>query len=98
MENSRSKKAVAASLSLALALGSVPGVALADDEGQSDNSSEESQQRASYTFSANGGQFGSSDVANIEANEDGSVDAPTPHQIWLHLQGLVFYLQPRSDS
>ncbi len=78
MENSRSKKAVAASLSLALALGSVPAVALADDEGQSDNSSEESQQRASYTFSANGGQFGSSDVANIEANEDGSVDAPTP--------------------
>ena len=78
MENSRSKKAVAASLSLALALGSVPAVALADDEGQSDNSSEESQQRASYTFSANGGQFGSGDVANIEANEDGSVDAPTP--------------------
>lgn len=78
MESSRSKKAVAASLSLALALGSVPAVALADDEGQSDNSSEESQQRASYTFSANGGQFGSSDVANIEANEDGSVDAPTP--------------------
>ena len=78
MENSRSKKAVAASLSLALALGSVPAVALADDEGQSDNSSEESQQRASYTFSANCGQFGSSDVANIEANEDGSVDAPTP--------------------
>lgn len=78
MENSRSKKTVAASLSLALALGSVPAVALADDEGQSDNSSEESQQRASYTFSANGGQFGSSDVANIEANEDGSVDAPTP--------------------
>ena len=78
MENSRSKKAVAASLSLALALGSVPAVALADDEGQSDNSSEESQQRASYTFSANGGQFGGSDVANIEANEDGSVDAPTP--------------------
>ena len=78
MESLRSKKAVAASLSLALALGSVPAVALADDEGQSDNSSEESQQRASYTFSANGGQFGSSDVANIEANEDGSVDAPTP--------------------
>ena len=78
MENSRSKKAVAASLSLALALGSVPAVALADDEGQSDNSSEESQQRASYTFSAKGGQFGGSDVANIEANEDGSVDAPTP--------------------
>lgn len=77
MESSRTKKAVAASLSLALALGSVPAVALADDEGQSDNSSEESA-RASYTFSANGGQFGSSDVANIEANEDGSVDAPTP--------------------
>lgn len=31
MENSRSKKAVAASLSLALALGSVPAVALADN-------------------------------------------------------------------
>ena len=34
MENSRSKKAVAASLSLALALGSVPAVALADDADQ----------------------------------------------------------------
>ena len=32
MENSRSKKAVAASLSLALALGSVPAVALADTD------------------------------------------------------------------
>ena len=34
MENSRSKKAIAASLSLALALGSVPAVALADDADQ----------------------------------------------------------------
>ena len=37
MENSRSKKAVAASLSLALALGSVPAVALADEDQDTSN-------------------------------------------------------------
>lgn len=34
MKDSRSKKAIAASLSLTLALGSVPAVALADDADQ----------------------------------------------------------------
>lgn len=34
MKDSRSKKAIAASLSLTLALGSVPAVALADESGQ----------------------------------------------------------------
>lgn len=44
MKDSSSRKAIAASLSLTLALGSVPAVALADESGQ--DSSKELQLRA----------------------------------------------------
>lgn len=58
MKDLRSKKAIAASLSLTLALGSVPAVALADnaDENGEGTTSEQSSQ-AEFVFSANGGQF-----------------------------------------
>lgn len=56
MKDSRSKKAIAASLSLTLALGSVPAVALADDADEnSEGTTSEQSSRAQLTFSANGG-------------------------------------------
>lgn len=80
MKDLRSKKAIAASLSLTLALGSVPAVALADnaDENGEGTTSEQSSQ-AEFVFSANGGQFADgSNSASVMGNEGGSVDAPTP--------------------
>lgn len=80
MKDSHSKKAIAASLSLTLALGSVPAVALADnaDENGEGTTSEQSSQ-AEFVFSANGGQFADGSIsASVMGNEGGSVDAPTP--------------------
>ena len=80
MKDLRSKKAIAASLSLTLALGSVPAVALADnaDENGEGTTSEQSSQ-AEFVFSANGGQFADGSIsASVMGNEGGSVDAPTP--------------------
>ena len=76
----RSKKAIAASLSLTLALGSVPAVALADDADEnSEGATSEQSAQAELSFSTNGGQFtdGSTGVT-VKANEDGSINAPTP--------------------
>ena len=80
MKDLRSKKAIAASLSLTLALGSVPAVALADnaDENGEGTTSEQSSQ-AEFVFSANGGSFADGSIsASVMGNEGGSVDAPTP--------------------
>ena len=80
MKDLRSKKAIAASLSLTLAFGSVPAVALADDADEnSGGATSEQSTQAELSFSANGGQFtdGSTGVT-IKANEDGSINAPTP--------------------
>ena len=80
MKDLRSKKAIAASLSLTLALGSVPAVALADDADEnSEGATSEQSTQAELSFSANGGQFtdGSTGVT-VKANEDGSINAPTP--------------------
>lgn len=80
MKDLRSKKAIAASLSLTLALGSVPAVALADDADEnSGGATSEQSTQAELSFSANGGQFtdGSTGVT-VKANEDGSINAPTP--------------------
>ena len=80
MKDLRSKKAIAASLSLTLALGSVPAVALADDADEnSEGATPEQSTQAELSFSANGGQFtdGSTGVT-VKANEDGSINAPTP--------------------
>ena len=98
MKDLRSKKAIAASLSLTLALGSVPAVALADeaDENSEGATSEQSTQ-AELSFSANGGQFtdGSTGVT-IKANEDGSINAPTPTRAGFTFKG--WYSQSDMDG
>ena len=98
MKDLRSKKAIAASLSLTLALGSVPAVALADDadENSEGDTSEQSAQ-AELSFSANGGQFtdGSTGVT-VKANEDGSINAPTPTRAGYTFKG--WYSQSSMDG
>ena len=98
MKDLRSRKAIAASLSLTLALGSVPAVALADDADEnSEGATSEQSTQAELSFSANGGQFtdGSTGVT-IKANEDGSINAPTPTRAGYTFKG--WYSQSDMDS
>ena len=79
MKDPRSKKAIAAGLSLTLALGSVPAVAFADNAGEGNDGAAAQQGAYSvFVFSAIDGEFDGDNVAFVEANEDGSVNAPTP--------------------
>ena len=98
MKDLRSKKAIAASLSLTLALGSVPAVALADDADEnSEGATSEQSTQAELSFSASGGQFtdGSTGVT-IKANEDGSINAPTPTRAGYTFKG--WYSQSSMDG
>lgn len=98
MKDLRSKKAIAASLSLTLALGSVPAVALADDADEnSGGATSEQSTQAELSFSANSGQFtdGSTGVT-IKANEDGSINAPTPTRAGFTFKG--WYSQSDMDG
>ena len=98
MKDLRSKKAIAASLSLTLALGSVPAVALADDADEnSEGATSEQSTQAELSFSANAGQFtdGSTGVT-IKANEDGSINAPTPTRAGYTFKG--WYSQSSMDG
>ncbi len=98
MKELHSKKAIAASLSLTLALGSVPAVALADDTDEnSEGATSEQSTQAELSFSANGGQFtdGSTGVT-IKANEDGSINAPTPTRAGFTFKG--WYSQSDMDG
>ena len=98
MKDLHSKKAIAASLSLTLALGSVPAVALADDADEnSEGATSEQSTQAELSFSANGGQFtdGSTGVT-IKANEDGSINAPTPTRAGFTFKG--WYSQSDMDG
>ena len=98
MKDLRSKKAIAASLSLTLALGSGPAVALADDADEnSEGATSEQSTQAELSFSANGGQFtdGSTGVT-IKANEDGSINAPTPTRAGFTFKG--WYSQSDMDG
>lgn len=98
MKDLRSKKAIAASLSLTLALGSVPAVALADDADEnSEGATSEQSTQAELSFSANGGQFtdGSTGVT-IKANEDGSINTPTPTRAGFTFKG--WYSQSDMDG
>ncbi len=98
MKDSRSKKAIAASLSLTLALGSVPAVALADDADENgEGTTSEQSSQAEFIFSANGGQFANgSTSASVMGNEDGSVDAPTPTRAGFTFKG--WYSQSDMDG
>ena len=79
MKDPRSKKAIAAGLSLTLALGNVPAVAFADNAGEGNDGAAAQQGAYSvFVFSAIDGEFDGDNVAFVEANEDGSVNAPTP--------------------
>ena len=98
MKDLRSKKAIAASLSLTLALGSVPAVALADDADEnSEGATSEQSAQAELSFSANGGQFtdGSTGIT-VKANEDGSINAPTPTRAGYTFKG--WYSQSSMDG
>ena len=98
MKDLCSKKAIAASLSLTLALGSVPAVALADDADEnSEGATSEQSTQAELSFSANGGQFtdGSTGVT-VKANEDGSINAPTPTRAGYTFKG--WYSQSSMDG
>ena len=98
MKDLCSKKAIAASLSLTLALGSVPAVALADDADEnSEGATSEQSAQAELSFSANGGQFtdGSTGVT-VKANEDGSINAPTPTRAGYTFKG--WYSQSSMDG
>ena len=98
MKDLRSKKAIAAGLSLTLALGSVPAVALADDADEnSEGATSEQSTQAELSFSANGGQFtdGSTGVT-VKANEDGSINAPTPTRAGYTFKG--WYSQSSMDG
>ena len=98
MKDLRSKKAIAASLSLTLALGSVPAVALADDADEnSEGATSEQSAQAELSCSANGGQFtdGSTGVT-VKANEDGSINAPTPTRAGYTFKG--WYSQSSMDG
>ena len=96
--DSRYKKAIAASLSLTLALGSVPAVALADDADENgEGTTSEQSSQAEFIFSANGGQFANgSTSASVMGNEDGSVDAPTPSRAGYTFKG--WYSQSDMDG
>ena len=78
MKDPRSKKTIAAGLSLTLALGSVPAVAFADNAAEG-NDGDAAQQgaRVSYNFFANSGEFADGEImTSIEADEGGWVDLP----------------------
>ena len=98
MKDLRSKKAIAASLSLTLALGSVPAVALADDADENgEGTTSEQSSQAEFIFSANGGQFANgSTSASVMGNEGGSVDAPTPTRAGYTFKG--WYSQRNMDG
>ena len=98
MKDLRSKKAIAASLSLTLALGSVPAVALADDADEnSEGATSEQSTQAELSFSANGGQFTDGSIGvTIKANEDGSINAPTPTRAGFTFKG--WYSQSDMDG
>ena len=98
MKDLRSKKAIAASLSLTLALGSVPAVALADDADEnSEGTTSEQSSQAEFIFSANGGQFADGNTsASVMAAEGGSIDAPTPTRAGYTFKG--WYSQSSMDG
>ena len=98
MKDLRSKKAIAASLSLTLALGSVPAVALADDADEnSEGTTSEQSSQPEFIFSANGGQFADGNTsASVMAAEGGSIDAPMPTRAGYTFKG--WYSQSSMDG
>ena len=92
MKDPRSKKAIAAGLSLTLALGSVPAVAFADNAGEG-NDGDAAQQGSlgKFTFDANGGQFADgSKTLEINGNGDDCI-CPEPSRAGYTFKGWYAY-------
>lgn len=91
MKDLRFKKAIAASLSLTLALGSVPAVALADDADEnSEGATSEQSTQAELSFSANGGQFTDGQHwSNHQGKRGRKHQCSYAYSCGLYFQGLV---------
>ena len=92
MKDPRSKKAIAAGLSLTLALGSVPAVAFADNAGEG-NDGDAAQQGSlgQFTFDANGGQFADGSTTSVINGNEGDCICPEPTRAGYTFKGWYRY-------
>ena len=92
MKDPRSKKAIAAGLSLTLALGSVPAVAFADNAGEG-NDGDAAQQGSlgQFTFDANGGQFADGSTTSVINGNEGDWIYPEPIRAGYTFKGWYAY-------
>ena len=92
MKDPRSKKTIAAGLSLTLALGSVPAVAFADNAGES-NDGDAAQQGSlgQFTFDANGGQFADGGTTSVINGNEGDCICPEPTRAGYTFKGWYRY-------
>ena len=92
MKDLRSKKAIAAGLSLTLALGSVPAVAFADNAGEG-NDGDAAQQGTlgRFTFDANGGQFADGSTTSVINGNEGDCICPEPTRAGYTFKGWYRY-------
>ena len=92
MQDPRSKKAIAAGLSLALALGSVPVVAFADNAGEdNDGAAAEQGSLGLFTFNANGGQFADGSATSVIEGHEGQWIYPEPTRAGYTFKGWYTY-------
>ena len=92
MKDPRSKKAIAAGLSLALALGSVPVVAFADNAGEdNDGAAAEQGSLGLFTFNANGGQFADGSATSVIEGHEGQWIYPEPTRAGYTFKGWYTY-------
>lgn len=92
MKDLRSKKAIAAGLSLTLALGSVPAVAFADNAGEG-NDGDAAQQGllGQFMFDANGGQFADGSTTSVINGNEGQCICPEPTRAGFTFKGWYRY-------
>ena len=92
MKDPRSKKAIAAGLSLTLALGSVPAVAFADNAGEG-NDGDAAQQGSlgQFTFDANDGQFADGSTTLVINGNEGDFIYPEPTRAGYTFKGWYAY-------
>ena len=92
MKDPHSKKAIAAGLSLTLALGSVPAVAFADNAGEG-NDGDAAQQGSlgQFTFDANGGQFADGGTTSVINGNEGDCICPEPTRAGYTFKGWYRY-------
>ena len=92
MKDARSKKAIAAGLSLTLALGSVPAVAFADNAGEgNDGHAAQQGSLGQFTFDANGGQFADGSTTSVINGNEGDWIYPEPTRAGYTFKGWYAY-------